>query len=164
MTRRVDAGPKWMGVTPDELEEGLICALAGELFAERCLIEYFYERMTVGLPYDDRILEHYLTEVFKQTLERTAGKEDVNLLLRRSRGRPESSNKTERDLGLAAAALLGLREGATWEDACNDAADRSLDSERKVQRALKDHREHLEKLTDAELDALLHNAEGDDSH
>ncbi len=147
--------PKWLGITPDELEEGLLCALDGELYSERCLIEYFYERMTAGQSYDLNVLERYLTEVFKQTLERAADKEDTSLLLRRRRGRPEDPGIIERDQCLSAAALLGIRRGATWEAACNDVADRYGVSDRQVQRALEKHREIMEKLLDTELQALL---------
>ncbi|MGK8180367.1 hypothetical protein ACRS2I_12715 [Pseudomonas aeruginosa] len=147
--------PKWLGTTSDELEEGLLCALDGELYSERCLIEYFYERMTAGQSYDLSVLERYLTEVFRQTLERTGDKEDTRLLLRRRRGRPEDPGIIERGQCLSAAALLCIRQGTTWEAACNDVADRYGGSERQVQRALEKHREVMEKLLDTELHALV---------
>ncbi len=159
MTKQADVDlfqdPKWLGTTSDELEEGLLCALDGEFYSERCLIEYFYERMTAGQSYDLNVLERYLTEVFRQTLERTVDKEGVSLLLRRSRGRPEAPGITERDQCLSAAALLCMRQGATWEAACDDVADRYGFSDRQVQRALEKHRENIEKLLDTELHALL---------
>lgn len=159
MTKQADfdllQDTKWLGTTSDELEEGLLYALDGELYSERCLIEYFYERMTAGQSYDLNVLERYLTEVFRQTLERTVDKEDANLLLRRSRGRPEAPGTTERDQCLSAAALLCIRQGATWETACIDVADRYGVSDRQVHRALKKHRENIDKLLDTELHALL---------
>lgn len=152
--------PKWARATSDDLEVGLLCALDGEYYAERCLIEYFYERMTAGQPYDVGVLTRYLTEVFRQTLERTAEKEAASLLLRRGRGRPESASKADRDLCLSAAAVMRMREGAGWESACNDVADRYGISERQVQRALKEHQEDIEKLIDTELEGLLEGFEG----
>jgi hypothetical protein len=166
MARKADGDsfqdPKWLGVTSDDLEEGLFYALDGEPFSERCLIEYFYERMTANQAYDVSILERYLTVVFKQVLERTAGKVDAELLLRRSRGRPASSSNSELDLTLSAAALLCIRSGETWEDACSDVADHYGVSDRKVQRALAAHRGDIEKLTDPELSGLCSDAGEED--
>ncbi|KII32991.1 hypothetical protein NL64_10315 [Pseudomonas fluorescens] len=153
-------GPKWADATPDDLEVGLLCALDGETYAERCLIECFLEQMTAGLPYDTSVFTRYITEVFKQTLERTAGKEDATLLLRRGRGRPEDASKIERDFGLSAAVVLLIRDGLGWEAACNDVADRYGVSERQVHRALEKHRDDAEKLIDTELHGLLDGFEG----
>lgn len=157
---QVQKGPKWADATLDDLEVGLLCALDGESYAERCLIEYFLERMTTGQPYDMSVFTRYMTEVFKQTLERTADKEDATLLLRRGRGRPENSSKIDRDLCLSAAALLQIRAGVSWEAACNDVADQYGASERRVHRALKEHRDDLENLIDTELCGLLDGFEG----
>lgn len=156
--------PKWLGVTSDELEEGLFHALDGEPFSERCLIEYFYERMTASQTYDLSILERYLTVVFRQALERTADKGDASLLLRRRRGRPESSINTELNLALSAAALLCIRDGATWETACGEVAHHYAVSDRKVQRALATHRGDIEKLTDSELGGLGYDAGEEECH
>lgn len=158
--KQVQQGPKWANATRDDLEVGLLCALDGEYYAERCLIEYFHERMTACQPYDVSVLTRYLTEVFRQTLERTADKEDANLLLRRGRGRPEDAEKIDRDVCLSAAALIRLRNGLGWEAACNDVADRYGASERQVHRALKRHRDDLENLIDTELYGLLDGFEG----
>lgn len=157
---QVQQGPKWADATLDDLEVGLLCALGGESYAERCLIEYFLERMTAGQPYDMSVFTRYMTEVFKQTLERTADKEDATLLLRRGRGRPEDASKIDRDFGLSAAAVLRLRDGLGWEAACNDVADRYRVSERQVHRALEKHRDAAEKLIDTELHGLLDGFEG----
>lgn len=152
--------PKWVNATSDDLEVGLMCALDGEYYAERCLMEYFLERMTAGQPYDMSVFTRYMTEVLRQNLERTAGKEDAVLLLRRGRGRPEDASKIDRDLCLSAAAMLRMRDGLGWEAACNDVADRYGASERRVHRALKEHRDDLENLIDAELCGLLDGFEG----
>ena len=59
---QVQQGPKWADATLDDLEVGLLCALGGESYAERCLIEYFLERMTAGQPYMQTILcQHWQT-------------------------------------------------------------------------------------------------------
>ncbi len=158
--KQVRQGPKWADATRDDLEVGLLCALDGEHYAERCLIEYFHERMTTCQPYDVSILTRYLTEVFRQTLERTADKDDANLLLRRGRGRPGDADKIDRDLCLSAAALVLIRDGLGWEAACNDVADRYGVSERRVHRALKEHRDDLESLINTELYGLLDGFEG----
>lgn len=152
--------PKWVNATSDDLEVGLMCALDGEYYAERCLMEYFLERMTAGQPYDMSVFTRYMTEVLRQNLERTAGKEDAVLLLRRGRGRPEDASKIDRDLCLSAAAMLRMRDGLGWEAACNDVADHYGASERRVHRALKEHRDDLENLIDAELSGLLDGFEG----
>ena len=157
---QVQKGPKWADATLDDLEVGLLCALDGESYAERCLIEYFLERMTAGQPYDTSVFTRYITEVFKQTLERTADKEDATLLLRRGRGRPEDASKIERDFGLSAAVVLRIRDGLGWEAACNDVADRYEVSERQAHRALEKHRDDTEKLIDTELHGLLDGFEG----
>ena len=151
---------KWADATLDDLEVGVLCALDGEIYAERCVIEWILEQMTAGQPYDIPVVRRYMTEVFKQTLERTACKEDANLLLRRGRGRPEDASKVDRDLCLASAALLRRREGLGWEAACNDVADRYGVSERQVHRALVSHRDDVEKLIDTELHGLLDGFEG----
>jgi hypothetical protein len=152
-------GPKWANAKPDELEVALLCALDGEIYAERCLIECYLERTTDDQSYDS-VFTRYIREVFKQTLERTADKEDATLLLRRGRGRPEDVSKIERDFGLSAAVVLRTRGGLGWEAACNDVADRYGVSERQVHRALEKHRDDTEELIDTELHGLLDGFEG----
>jgi hypothetical protein len=148
--------PKWADATSDELEEGLLHALDGEHYAERCLIEYFSERMAAGQSYDLRVLERYLTVVFRQALKRTAGKDDAELLLRRERGRPADDSIVDRDRCLAAAALVRIRNGTAWETACEEAAalyDGA--SDRQAQRALAKHESDIETLSDIELQLLM---------
>ncbi|BAP80328.1 hypothetical protein MT1_3153 [Pseudomonas sp. MT-1] len=151
---------KWADASSDELEEGLLCALDGEYYAERCLIEYFHERMAAGQPYDLSVLDRYLTVVFGQVLRRTAGKEDGNLLLQRSRGRPTDPSVSDRDFYLAAAVLLLKREGLGWEAACNDVADRYGESDRVVPRAFRKYRDDVELFLDSELRAIVDELEG----
>jgi hypothetical protein len=154
-THSEHSGPKWSDVTPDDLEDALHSALGGDEYAERCLVEYFHERITAQQPYDLRILESYLVQVFGQTLNRIADKDDASVLLRRKRGRPEVASKEERDLCLAAAVVLRMRYGGRWEQAVHDVAEGHCVSDRVVQRALEDNRFDIEKLTDAELEGLL---------
>lgn len=152
--------PKWADATSAELEEGLLCALDGEHFAEQRLIEYFHERMAAGQPYDLSVLERYLTVVFGQVLKRTAGKENVSLLLRRNRGRPPVPSVSDRDFYLAAAVLLLRREGLGWEAACNDVTELYGESDRVVPRALQKYRNDVELLLDSELRAIVDELEG----
>lgn len=96
-TSQEQPAPMWDDVTRDDLEDALLGALTmGERGTERCLVEYFLERLESGKPYESSVLERYLIPVFGQALERNGSLK----LLPRKAGRPkgEYSPSDEREL------------------------------------------------------------------
>ena len=122
------------------------------------LIRYFHERLQESREVDEQLhrddaflLEKYMTHVFAQIRAGVPEAQALGLKLGRSKG---SEDNTDRDLSLAAFAILQRRSGKTWEEAIGSAAEAFDVSESTAQRAYKQYRDGLGCLPDHGLQAL----------
>lgn len=125
----------------------------------KALIEYFHERLGESRAIDEPLhrddaflLEKYMAHVFAQIRAGVPADQALGLKLGRGKGREDN---TDRDLSLAAFAILQRRSGKTWEEAIGAAAEAFVVSESTAQRAYKQYRDGLGCLPDHGLQALV---------
>ena len=86
------------------------------------LVEYFYERIGSGEPYNERILQAYLLHAFGKIV-RDKWTADHAFGFKLKRGKHERDDTTERDFAAAAYVVLKMRNNTKWEVAIGDAAN-----------------------------------------
>lgn len=118
------------GVTEEEYSEvhGAVAAVCKgfDAVAARNLVDYFYSRIRSGSPYCQDALLILLEHAFGKIINEN---ESANTAfgLERKRGRPPV-DQTFRDIRLAAAVILRMRQGHSWESSVNDVVEEFFDN------------------------------------
>lgn len=149
---------KWDDVTDDDLENALVGVKYGhDPIAARNLIEYFYERMSDGRGYNQRVLNEFISLAFTRIVEGdwTA---DQAFGLTLGRGRYERKDTSERDIACVAYVILLMRHGWTWLDAVGEAANQFFPDgrgEKAIQAAYTIYKSELGEYPDTSLLGML---------
>lgn len=123
------------------------------------LIRYFHERLSASRDVDEQLdrddaylLEKLMMHAFEQILSgRTA---DQALGLKLGRGEYLREDTTDRDLALAAASVLRMRAGETWEDSTGNAAEMFDVSDTTARRAYEAYADGMRCFPDFALELL----------
>lgn len=148
---------KWQDVTRDDLDAALASIKRGhDQEAAQNIIEYFHERMSTGISYDQQFLHELMAFVFAGIAEGKTADQAFGLKLQR--GKYEREDTTERDVTAAACVVFMRRKGVRYLDAKGDTANLLFPDgkgEKAVEEAFREYRCELECCTSGTLLELL---------
>jgi len=149
---------KWQDVSESDLKGALSSVVYGhDPVATRNLIEYFYERIHNGTPYNECVLREYLDHAFGKIIE-DGWTADHAFGFKLKRGHHERQDTTERDVVATAYMILLMRRNWTWLDAKGAAANLLFpdgEGEKAVEAAYALYKEALQLLPDNVLNKML---------
>lgn len=149
---------KWGDVTDADLIGALNAVeYSHDPVAARNLIEYFHERFSNEMPYNDDVLLAFIRLAFKRIAD-DGWSADHAFGLKLKRGHYLRDDTTERDVMAAAFVILRVRQGWRWNDAVGGAANLLMPDGRgdaAVKAACAKYRETLTLLPDETLGSLL---------
>ena len=119
---------KWGDVTDADLIGALNAVeYSHDPVAARNLIEYFHERFSNEMPYNDDVLLAFIRLAFKRIAD-DGWSADHAFGLKLKRGHYLRDDTTERDVMAAAFVILRMRQGWRWSDAVGGAEVSNNDS------------------------------------
>ncbi len=114
---------KWADVTDADIRGALNAVLhAHNPAAAKNLIEYFHERFSNEMPYNEEVLLAFVKMAFRRMAE-GGWSADHAFGLKQKRGHHQREDTFERDVMAAAFVILRMRQGWRWEAAIGGAAN-----------------------------------------
>ena len=149
---------KWADVTDADLMGALNCiTYSHNPVAAKNLIEYFHERLSNELHYNEAVLLAFIKLAFRRIAE-DGWSADHAFGLKLKRGHQQRGDTTERDVMAAAFVILRMRQGWRWSDAVGGAANLLMPDGRgedAIKTAYANYREALSLFPDETLGSLL---------
>ena len=114
---------KWAAVTDADLMGALNAVMHSyDPVAAENLIEYFHERFSNEMPYNQDVLLAFVKMAFRRIVDDEL-RIDIAFGLAQQKGKHRRDDTTERDVMAAAFVILRMRRGAKWSDAVGEAAN-----------------------------------------
>lgn len=149
---------KWANVTDADLMGALNAVMySHDPRAARSLIEYFHERFSHEMPYNQDVLLAFLKMAFRRFVDDEL-KIDIAFGLAQQKGKHRREDTTERDVVAAAFVTLRMRHGVKWNDAVGEAANLLMPDgtgDRAIQSAYAKYKDSLAILPDGFLVGML---------
>ncbi|HRQ35479.1 MAG TPA: hypothetical protein PK361_07700 [Chiayiivirga sp.] len=149
---------KWAAVTDADLMGALNAVMYSyDPVAAENLIEYFHERFSNEMPYNQDVLLAFVKMAFRRIVDDEL-RIDIAFGLAQQKGKHRRDDTTERDVMAAAFVILGMRRGAKWSDAVGEAANLLMPDgtgDRALQMAYARYKECFSSLPDEVLVGLL---------
>ena len=149
---------KWADVTDADLIGALNAVThAHDKVAAENLIEYFHERFSNEMPYNNEVLLSFVKLAFKRIAD-DGWSADHAFGLKLKRGLYLRDDTTERDVRATAFVILRVRQGWRWSDAVGGAANLLMPDGRgedAIRTAYAKYRDTLSLLPDDTLGSFL---------
>jgi hypothetical protein len=149
---------KWADVTDADLSGALNAVMYSyDPVAAKNLIEYFHERFSQAMPYNQDVLLAFIKMAFRRIVEDEL-RIDIAFGLAQQRGKYQREDTTERDVMASAFIILRMRQGAKWNDAVGEAANLLMPDgkgDRALQTAYEKYRDCLSLFSDEALKEML---------
>ena len=149
---------KWAAVPDADIRGALNVVLhAHDPAAAKNLIEYFHERFSNEMPYNEEVLLAFVKMAFRRMAE-DGWSADHAFGLKQKRGHHQREDTFERDVMAAAFVTLRMRRGAKWSDAVGEAANLLMPDgtgDRAIQMAYARFKEGFSSLPDEVLVGVL---------
>ncbi|MHB1374773.1 MAG: hypothetical protein ACYC5W_17815 [Thauera sp.] len=149
---------KWAAVTDADLMGALNAVMYSyDPVAAENLIEYFHERFSNEMPYNQDVLLAFVKMAFRRIVDDEL-RIDIAFGLAQQKGKHRRDDTTERDVMAAAFVILRMRRGAKWSDAVGEAANLLMPDgtgDRALQMAYARYKECFSSLPDEVLVGLL---------
>lgn len=149
---------KWADVTDSDLLGALNAVMySHDPVAAKSLIEYFHERFSNEMPYNQDVLLAFIKMAFRRIVDDKL-RIDIAFGLAQQKGKHRRDDTTERDVMATAFVILRMRRGVKWSDAGGEAANLLMPDgtgDRAIQEAYSKYRDGLSILPDEVLVGLL---------
>lgn len=149
---------KWAAVTDADLMGALNAVMYSyDPVAAENLIEYFHERFSNEMPYNQDVLLAFVKMAFRRIVDDEL-RIDIAFGLAQQKGKHRRADTTERDVRAAAFVILRMRRGVKWSDAVGEAANLLMPDgtgDRALQMAYARYKECFSSFPDEVLVGLL---------
>ncbi|MGE0483497.1 MAG: hypothetical protein AB7Q81_05130 [Gammaproteobacteria bacterium] len=144
-------------INDEAVQDALLSVLHGfDPEASWELIRYFHDRLKFNDSFDHDALFTFIAHVFDRLVEKGQPAEAA-FGLKKARGERAREDLTERNLAIAAAVILSMRRGNTWEASIDSSAQQFFGADKGVaatRAAYVEYKESLEQCSDRFLESL----------